>query len=336
MAILVAGGAGFIGTHTCVELITAGYTPIIFDNHSNSKPEAIRRVEELTGKAVKAYVADMRDREALRAVFRENQIDAVIHFAGLKAVAESVSMPLEYYSNNITGTLTLLECMREAGCKRIVFSSSATVYGANPDVPFKESYPLMSATNPYGSTKLMLETIIKDLCVSDPEWSAVLLRYFNPVGAHPSGLLGEDPNGIPNNIMPIITQVAIGKLPVLNITGDDYDTPDGTGIRDYLHIMDLAAGHVKAYEYAMAHSGAEPINLGTGQGTSVMELVTAFEAACGKTLPKQTTHRRPGDIAICYADPGKAKELLGWETKLTLADMCRDSWNFISKNPNGL
>jgi UDP-glucose 4-epimerase len=331
MAILVTGGAGYIGSHTCVELIEAGKEVIVLDNYSNSSPEAVRRAEKLVGKEIKAYEADLLDREAVRRVFAENRVDAVIHFAGLKAVGESVSIPLRYYHNNITGTLILLEAMAEAACKRLVFSSSATVYGASTDVPFAETHPVGTATNPYGSTKLMIETILRDLCISDPAFSVVLLRYFNPVGAHPSGLLGESPNGIPNNLMPYIAQVAAGKLPYLRVYGDDYDTPDGTGIRDYLHVVDLAKGHVGAYDYALTHTGAEAINLGTGRGYSVLEMVKAFEEATGIAIPYRVEGRRPGDNATSYANPAKAEKLLGWKAEKSLRDMCADSWNFIRK-----
>lgn len=329
MAILVTGGTGYIGSHTCVELLEAGKEVVILDNFSNSKPETAGFIGDITGKEIKVYETDLLDREGVRKVFRENKIDAVIHFAGLKAVGESVTIPLRYYHNNITGTLTLLDAMAEAGCKRIVFSSSATVYGASADVPFRESHPVQSATNPYGSTKLIIETILRDLYISDNEWSVVLLRYFNPIGAHSSGLIGDNPNGIPNNLMPYIAQVAAGRLPQLNVYGDDYDTPDGTGVRDYLHVVDLAQGHVKAYDYAMAHTGAEAINLGTGRGYSVLELIKAFEDATGITIPYKVTSRRPGDIAVSFADVTKAKELLHWQVKKDIREMCADSWNFI-------
>ena len=333
--ILVTGGAGFIGSHTCVELLEAGYEVVIVDNFSNSKPEALNRIKKITGKDFAFYEADLLDLAALEKIFEENKIDAVIHFAGLKAVGESVQKPVEYYHNNITGTLMLCQSMREHGCKRIVFSSSATVYGMNNPVPFKEGMPT-SATNPYGYTKVMIEQILSDLHTADPEWSVVLLRYFNPIGAHESGLIGEDPNGIPNNLLPYVSQVAIGKLPQLSVYGDDYDTPDGTGVRDYIHVVDLALGHLKAIDYSMAHTGVEAINLGTGRGTSVLEIVHAFEKACGHEIPYQIVGRRAGDIATCYADASKAKELLGWEATRGIEEMCRSSWNFIQKNPNGL
>ncbi|MGN0664159.1 MAG: UDP-glucose 4-epimerase GalE [Negativibacillus sp.] len=335
MAILVTGGAGYIGSHTVVELINAGKDVIIVDNFSNSKPEAVKRIGRITGKEPKCYCVDLLDKENLDKVFCENQIDSVIHFAGLKAVGESVSKPLEYYHNNITGTLILCDVMRNHGCKEIVFSSSATVYGMNNPVPFVEGMPT-SATNPYGYTKVMIEQILSDLYVADKDWSVVLLRYFNPIGAHESGLIGEDPNGIPNNLLPYVAQVAIGKLPCLSVYGNDYDTPDGTGVRDYIHVVDLALGHLKALDYADTHKGVEAINLGTGNGSSVLEVVHAFEKASGKTVNYKIVGRRPGDIATCYANAQKAKELLGWEATRNLEQMCRDAWNFTSKNPQGL
>ena len=335
MAILVTGGAGFIGSHTVVELINAGKEVIIVDNFSNSKPEAIKRIGRITGKEPTCYHVDLLDREGLNKVFEENKIDSVIHFAGLKAVGESVAKPLEYYHNNITGTLILCDVMRAHNCKEIVFSSSATVYGMNNPVPFVENMPT-SATNPYGYTKVMIEQILTDLYKSDPEWSVVLLRYFNPIGAHESGLIGEDPNGIPNNLLPYIAQVAVGKLACLSVFGDDYDTPDGTGVRDYIHVVDLALGHLKALDYADSHKGVEAINLGAGKGCSVLDVVHAFEKACGKPVPYKIAPRRPGDIATCYANAKKAKDLLGWEVTKNLDEMCRDSWNFTFKNPNGL
>lgn len=335
MAILVTGGAGFIGSHTVVELMQAGKEVVVADNFSNSKPEVLNRIERITGTRPVFYEADLLDKPAIDKIFDEQQIDAVIHFAGLKAVGESVHKPLEYYHNNITGTLMLCQSMQEHGCKRIVFSSSATVYGMHNPVPFKEGMPT-SATNPYGYTKVMIEQILTDLHTADPEWSVVLLRYFNPIGAHESGLIGEDPNGIPNNLLPYVSQVAIGKLPQLSVYGDDYDTPDGTGVRDYIHVVDLALGHLKAIDYSMAHTGVEAINLGTGRGTSVLEIVHAFEKACGHKIPYQIVGRRAGDIATCYADASKAKELLGWQATRGIEEMCRSSWNFIQKNPNGL
>ncbi len=335
MSILVTGGAGFIGSHTVVELLAREKDVIIVDNFSNSKPEVLNRIKQISGKDVKFYQVDLLDKDALDKVFAENEIDSVIHFAGLKAVGESVSMPLEYYHNNITGTLILCDVMRKHGCKKIVFSSSATVYGMNNPVPFVEEMPT-SATNPYGYTKVMLEQILSDLCVADPDWSVVLLRYFNPIGAHESGLIGEDPNGIPNNLLPYVAQVAIGRRPQLSVYGDDYDTHDGTGVRDYIHVVDLALGHLDALTYADTHKGVEIINLGTGNGSSVLDVVHAFEKACGHAIPYVIAPRRAGDIATCYADASKAKELLGWEATRDMDQMCRDLWNFTQKNPMGL
>ncbi|MDE6101819.1 MAG: UDP-glucose 4-epimerase GalE [Ruminococcus sp.] len=333
--ILVTGGTGFIGSHTCVELLENGYEIVIVDNLSNSKEAAVGRIEQISGKTVNFVNADICDYDALSEIFRKYEIDAVIHFAGLKAVGESVRKPLEYYINNIHGTLVLLRVMRENGCKRIVFSSSATVYGMNNKAPYTEDMPT-SATNPYGYTKVMIEQILRDVCVADSEFSAVALRYFNPIGAHSSGLIGEDPNGIPNNLIPYIAQVASGRLEQLSVYGDDYDTPDGTGVRDYIHVMDLASGHVCAIDYAMKHSGFEPVNLGTGKGSSVLEVVSAYEKACGKPIPKKIIERRAGDIATCYADASKAKEIFGWEAKSGIDEMCADSWNFTKMNPNGI
>lgn len=333
--ILVTGGTGFIGSHTCVELLSNGYGIVIVDNLSNSKQAAADRIEKITGKKVAFYNVDVCDYDALSGVFRENDIEAVVHFAGLKAVGESVRKPLEYYTNNIYGTLILLKVMRENNCKKIVFSSSATVYGMNNVAPYTEDMPT-SATNPYGYTKVMIEQILRDVCVADSDFSAVALRYFNPIGAHSSGLLGEDPNGIPNNLVPYIAQVASGKLEQLSVFGDDYDTPDGTGVRDYIHVMDLAAGHVCAIDYAMKNKGFEPVNLGTGKGSSVLEVVAAYEKACGKPIPKRITERRAGDIATCYADASKAKEVFGWEAKSDIVQMCADSWNFTKLNPDGI
>ena len=335
MAVLVTGGAGYIGSHTCVELLGAGYDVVILDNFSNSRPEAVRRIGQIAQADTVLCDVDLLDREGVERVFDEHKIDSVIHFAGLKAVGESVREPLKYYQNNIGGTLSLCDAMRRHGCKRLVFSSSATVYGMNPNVPFREDYPL-SATNPYGWTKLMIEQILSDVCQSDDEWAVSLLRYFNPVGAHSSGLIGEDPRGLPNNLMPYIAQVAAGKLPYLNVFGNDYDTPDGTGLRDYLHVVDLAAGHLKALEYVTQHKGIEAVNLGTGRGTSVFEMIKAFEEASGVRVPYKIQGRRPGDIATCYADPSKAREMFGWSTSRGLDEMCADLWNFIRKNPNGL
>lgn len=333
--ILVTGGTGFIGSHTCVELLENGYEIVIVDNLSNSKEAAVGRIEKISGKEVTFVRADICDYDALSEIFGKNDIDAVVHFAGLKAVGESVRKPLEYYTNNIHGTLVLLRVMRENGCKRIVFSSSATVYGMNNKAPYTEDMPT-SATNPYGYTKVMIEQILRDVCVADSEFSAVALRYFNPIGAHSSGLIGEDPNGIPNNLVPYIAQVASGRLEQLSVYGDDYDTPDGTGVRDYIHVMDLASGHVCAIDYAMKHNGFEPVNLGTGKGSSVLEVVAAYEKACGKPIPKRITERRAGDIATCYADASKAKEIFGWEAKSGIDEMCADSWNFTKMNPNGI
>lgn len=335
MAILVTGGAGYIGSHTVIELMNCGKEVVIVDNFSNSKPEAIKRIAQICGKEPKCYCVDILDRDALDKVFCENKIDSVIHFAGLKAVGESVEKPLEYYHNNITGTLVLCDVMRTHNCKEIVFSSSATVYGMNNPVPFVEGMPT-SATNPYGYTKVMIEQILTDLAVADKDWSVVLLRYFNPIGAHESGLIGEDPNGIPNNLLPYVAQVAVGRRPHLNVYGNDYDTHDGTGVRDYIHVVDLALGHLKALDYADTHKGVEAINLGTGNGSSVLDVVHAFEEACGHKIPYEIVGRRAGDIATCYANAQKAKELLAWEATRDLAQMCRDAWNFTSKNPQGL
>lgn len=331
MKILVTGGTGYIGSHTCVELLQEGYEVVVFDNLYNSKMDVVDKIEDITGKKIKFYKADMRDKESMRPVFAENTFDAVIHFAGLKAVGESVEKPLLYYKNNIAGTLNLCELMNEYGCKKIIFSSSATVYGSPETVPITEDFPL-STTNPYGSTKLMLEGILSDLCVPDKEWSVVLLRYFNPIGAHESGLLGESPNGIPNNLMPYIMQVAVGKLPELGVFGNDYDTPDGTGVRDYIHVVDLAKGHVNAVEKATSANGVNIYNLGTGKGYSVLDIVEAFETVNGVTIPYSIKPRRAGDIATCYANPQKAKEELGWEAKYDLKRMCEDSWRFAKMN----
>ena len=333
--ILVTGGAGFIGSHTCVEFLEAGYGIVVVDNLSNAKEESIRRIEKITGKSFPFYKADVRDADALRKIFAEQDISAVVHFAGLKAVGESVEKPLEYYENNLNGTFVLLSAMREAGCKTMVFSSSATVYGMHNPVPYVEDMPT-SATNPYGYTKVMIEQILHDICHADPEFRVIALRYFNPIGAHKSGLIGEDPNGIPNNLLPYIGQVAVGKLQQLSVFGDDYDTPDGTGVRDYIHVVDLAKGHVCALAYAAEHTGFLPINLGTGNGVSVLEMVHAYEKACGHAISYRIAPRRAGDIASSYADASRAKELLGWEAKETLASMCEDSWRFMQQNPNGL
>lgn len=327
--ILVTGGAGYIGSHTCVELLNRGYEIAVLDNFVNSKPEVLDRIRTLTGKDFPFYEADLLDADAVEKVFDEQKIDAVIHFAGLKAVGESVAQPLRYYHNNITGTLNLCATMQRHNVKRIIFSSSATVYGDPASVPIREDFPL-STTNPYGSTKLMIERILQDLHRSDPEWNVVLLRYFNPVGAHASGLLGEDPNGIPNNLTPYIAKVASGELPMVHVFGNDYPTADGTGVRDYIHVVDLALGHIAALQ--KDQPGVYIYNLGTGIGYSVLDVIHAYEKACGHELPYVIDPRRPGDIAECYADPAKAYHELGWKAEKTLAQMCADSWNFIQKN----
>lgn len=334
MNILLTGGAGFIGTHTCVELLSCGHDVIIADNFYNSSPEAVRRVEEISGRQVKVYDIDVCDAKKVDAVFSENKIDAIIHFAAYKAVGESVGKPLEYYRNNLDCTLTVCEAMKRHGVKRFIFSSSATVYGIPDHMPLDESMPT-SCTNPYGWTKYMNERILTDVAFANPDWSVVLLRYFNPIGAHESGRIGEMPNGIPNNLLPYITQVAAGKLDHLNVYGDDYPTHDGTGVRDYIHVVDLAKGHVAAAAYAQAHAGVEIINLGTGTGYSVLDIVKAFEEVNGVQVPYQIVARRPGDIAECWADPSKAAKLLGWKAEKTLRDMCRDSWRWQTQNPNG-
>jgi UDP-glucose 4-epimerase len=334
MSILITGGAGYIGSHTVVELLQAGYKVIIADNFSNSKPEVLNIIKDITGKDFKFYEADLLDKEALEKVFSENKIDAVIHFAGFKAVGESVSIPLKYYHNNITGTLILAELMQKYNVKKIVFSSSATVYGMNNISPLTEDLPL-STTNPYGSTKLMIEQILRDVFVSDSAWSIALLRYFNPIGAHESGRMGEDPNGIPNNLMPYITQVAVGKRDWLTVFGNDYDTHDGTGVRDYIHVADLAKGHLKAVEKVLGTTGAEAYNLGTGIGYSVLDVVANFEKATGIKIPYTISARRPGDIGTCYADASKAKNELGWAAEKSIEDMCRDAWRWQVNNPNG-
>lgn len=331
MAILVTGGAGYIGSHTCVELLDAGYDIVVVDNFVNSGPKSLERIKEITKKDFVFYEDDILDKEAMTKIFREQKIEAVVHFAGLKAVGESVSMPLRYYHNNITGTLVLLEAMKEAGVKKIVFSSSATVYGDPHTVPITEDFPL-STTNPYGSTKLMIENILRDVYTSDNEWSISLLRYFNPIGSHASGLLGEEPNGIPNNLMPYVVRVAAGTLEILSVFGNDYPTHDGTGVRDYIHVVDLAKGHIKALEKVMCSTGAEAYNLGTGNGYSVLDIVHTFEKENGVKVNHKIVGRRPGDIAECYANPEKAERELGWKAELGLAQMCKDSWNFILKN----
>ena len=335
MAVLVTGGAGYIGSHTCVELLNAGEEIIVLDNFVNSKPEALNRIKTITGKDFRFYEADLLDKEAINKIFTENSIDAVIHFAGLKAVGESVMQPMRYYHNNITGTLNLCDVMQAHNVKKLVFSSSATVYGTPKTVPIDETFPL-STTNPYGSTKLMIEQILRDIYTADNDWSIALLRYFNPSGAHKSGLIGEDPNGIPNNLMPYIAQVAIGKLECLGVFGNDYPTHDGTGVRDYIHVVDLSLGHLKALAKIRKDKGVDAYNLGTGKGYSVLDVVAAFEKASGKKVKYQIKPRRPGDIAECYANPEKAKKILGWEAKYGIEEMCRDSWNFTQKNPQGL
>ncbi|WP_298599050.1 UDP-glucose 4-epimerase GalE [Zoogloea sp.] len=333
--ILVTGGAGYIGSHTCVELLAAGYEVLVVDNFSNSKPEALRRVEEIAGRKLGAfYRADIRDKAALREVFKAHAIDAVIHFAALKAVGESVAKPLMYYDNNIAGTVALAEVMAEAGVKSLVFSSSATVYGDPASVPIREDFPT-GPTNPYGRTKWMMEFVLSDLAAADPEWRVALLRYFNPVGAHASGRIGEDPNGLPNNLMPYVSQVAVGRLPQLRVFGGDYPTPDGTGVRDYIHVVDLAVGHVAAVRCLTERPGVLTVNLGTGRGYSVIEVVKAFEKASGRPVPFEIVARRPGDVAQCYAEPGLAERELGWRAERGIDEMCADAWRWQSSNPEG-
>jgi UDP-glucose 4-epimerase len=332
--ILVTGGAGYIGSHTCVSLLETGASLVVFDNLVNSKREAVRRVERITGRSVTFVEGDIRNRDALRSVFAAHKIDAVIHFAGLKAVGESVEKPLAYYDANFSGTVALLEEMQRANVRNLVFSSSATVYGDPHTVPIREDFPL-SATNPYGRSKLMIEDMLRDLYRSDARWKIALLRYFNPVGAHASGLIGEDPNGIPNNLMPIVAQVAVGKRAALSVYGNDYQTQDGTGVRDYIHVVDLAEGHVKALAALEKHSGMLTMNLGTGRGYSVLDVVRAFERASGKTVPFNVVARRPGDIAACYADPAEALKLLNWRAARGIDEMCADSWKWQRQNPNG-
>ena len=335
MNVLLAGGAGYIGSHTCVELINAGHEVVIADNFSNSCPEAVARVEEITGRKIPLYEADVCDKTAVEKIFSENKIDAVIHFAGLKAVGESCEKPVEYYRNNIDSTLTLLETMKKYGVNNFIFSSSATVYGTPKTVPLVETMPTGSPTNPYGWTKLMMEQILADTARANPEMSIVLLRYFNPIGAHESGRIGEDPNGIPNNLMPYITQVAAGRLKCLGVFGNDYPTHDGTGVRDYIHVVDLAKGHVKALDYSAEHKGTEIFNLGTGTGYSVLDIVNAFSKVNNIEIPYEIKPRRAGDVAECYADASKAAKMLGWTAEKNLEDMCRDSWNWQSNNVNG-
>ncbi len=332
--ILLTGGAGYIGSHTAIVLQQAGFDVIALDNLCNSSAESLRRVSQITGKPVPLIEADIRDEAALRRVFAQYPISAVVHFAGLKAVGESTQLPLKYYDYNVAGTVTLCRVMADAGVKQLVFSSSATVYGAAAEVPITESSP-RSATNPYGQSKLMIEYILQDLAAADPEWRISLLRYFNPVGAHPSGLIGEDPNGIPNNLMPFISQVAVGKRAQLSVFGSDYPTVDGTGVRDYIHVMDLARGHLQALKYLQQHAGIEAVNLGTGQGYSVLQMVEAFARENNIQIPYQLVARRPGDVAVCYAEPAKAANLLGWKAEHSLADMVRDAWRWQQQNPDG-
>ena len=334
MSILVTGGAGYIGSHTCIEMQNAGYDVIVIDNLDNSSEESLKRVEKITGKPVKFYKEDVRDKDALRKIFTENKIDAVIHFAGLKAVGESVREPIMYYDNNLISTINLLEVMNEFGVKKIVFSSSATVYGVATEMPLTEGMPL-GAINPYGRTKYFIEEILRDLFVADKDWCIALLRYFNPIGAHKSGLIGEDPKGIPNNLMPYISQVAVGKLEKLHVFGDDYNTVDGTGVRDYIHVVDLAQGHVKAVDWALDNKGCEAFNLGTGNGTSVLELRDAFVKSSGIDVPYVIDPRRPGDPDEVYANAEKAKNILGWEAKFGIEEMCEDTWRWQSNNPKG-
>jgi len=335
MTVLVTGGMGYIGSHTCVELLQQGMEVVVIDNLVNSSAEAGNRIEQITGKAVTFYEADVRDRKKLNEIFEKHGIDCVIHFAGLKAVGQSVEMPLEYYDNNLGSTITLCQAMRAHGVKNIIFSSSATVYSGDNDMPLYETSKIGSCTNPYGWTKFMCEQILRDYSKADPEWSVALLRYFNPVGAHPSGLIGEDPKGIPNNLMPYISQTAIGKFEYLRVFGDDYDTPDGTGVRDYIHVVDLAKGHVAAIGYMAEHKGESVFNLGTGTGCSVLEMVHAFEKANGLKVPYKIVGRRAGDLAVCYCSPEKSAQILGWTAEHSLEDMCRDSWHWQSLNPDG-
>ena len=335
MKVLVTGGAGYIGSHTCVELIEADYTPIVVDNLCNSSAKSLERVKEITGQDITFYQGDVCDEALLDAILSEHDVICAIHFAGLKAVGESVAMPLEYYRNNLLSTLTLCKVLGKHGVKKIVFSSSATVYSGDNEMPLRETSKTGNCTNPYGWTKYMGEQILRDIAKADEEWSVVNLRYFNPVGAHKSGLIGEHPNGIPNNLMPFISQTAIGKRHHLNVFGNDYPTHDGTGVRDYIHVVDLARGHVAAIKYLLSHTGEGVFNLGTGTGYSVLDMVKAFESANGVSVPYEIAPRRPGDLATCYADPAKSRDTLGWEAQFDQNDMCRDSWNWQSKNPNG-
>lgn len=335
MTVLLTGGAGYIGSHTAVELLNAGHDVIIVDNYANSSPIVAQRITQITGKAIRCYEADAADQAALERIFQENAIDSVIHFAGLKAVGESVRLPLDYYRNNLDSTLALLAAMEAHGVRQLIFSSSATVYGKHAALPYREDAETGPCTNPYGWTKLFIEQILRDYAAAHPDFSVLLLRYFNPVGAHESGLMGEDPRDIPNNLMPYIARVAVGTLPYLNVFGNDYPTPDGTGVRDYIHVTDLATGHMAALDYAAAHTGVEVFNLGTGTGYSVLDMVHAFSRACGRDIPYRIAPRRSGDIAACYADATKAKEVLGWSARLGIDDMCRSAWNWQSRNPNG-
>lgn len=334
MKILVTGGAGFIASHTNVELLNAGYDVVVVDNLVNSSRESVARVEELTGKKISFYEEDLLNEKAIDAIIEKENIDSVIHFAALKAVGESCQIPLRYFDNNLTGTLNLLKVMEKHGVKSIVFSSSATVYGKPESVPIREDFPL-SVSNPYGRTKLIIEDMLRDIYKSDNEWDIALLRYFNPIGAHESGMIGENPHGIPNNLLPYVAKVAAGQLECVNVFGDDYDTPDGTGVRDYIHVVDLATGHIKALEKLVTHPGLVTYNLGTGVGYSVLDIIKNFEKACGKEIPYKITPRRPGDIDMCYADPAKAKEELGWEATRSIDKMCEDAWRWQTKNPNG-
>ena len=335
MRILVTGGAGYIGSHTCVELLKEGYDVTIVDNLYNASEKAVERVERITGKKVTFYKEDICSRTAMEQIFEREAVDAVIHFAGYKAVGESVAKPVEYYQNNLVGTLTLCDVMRKHGVKNIIFSSSATVYGDPAEIPITENCPKGTCTNPYGWTKWMLEQVLTDIQTADPEWNVILLRYFNPIGAHKSGLIGEDPKGIPNNLLPYVAQVAIGNLKCLGVFGNDYDTPDGTGVRDYIHVVDLARGHVKAVQKLAAREGVSIYNLGTGKGYSVLDVVHAFEKACGHEIPYEIKPRRAGDIAACYCDPRKAREELGWEAAYGIEEMCEDSWRWQTQNPDG-
>jgi len=335
MNVLVTGGAGYIGSHTCVELLSKGYGVVVVDNLCNSNPESLNRVQQLTGKTLKFYEGDVRDEALLEKIFAENAIDCVIHFAGLKAVGESVAIPWKYYDNNLNSTLVLTKVMEKVGMKRIIFSSSATVYTADNEMPLRETSRTGGCTNPYGWTKYMTEQILSGMAHADDAWSICLLRYFNPIGAHESGRIGEDPRGIPNNLMPYVTQVAVGRREKLSVFGNDYDTPDGTGVRDYIHVVDLAKGHVAAVEYVTKHTGCEVFNLGTGTGYSVLDIVSTFVEVNKVAVPYEITARRPGDIATCYADPAKSEKLLGWKAEKNLADMCRDSWRWQSANPRG-